>query len=111
MTVSKEISEYLEYIVECIKNTMSVTAIYLFGSYATGKYNENSDLDIYIVTSDKSKRQLDYMDDVRIAIGWPKKMPMDIIVNYDDEFEKRSKYICSLEQEVIDNGVILYANK
>ncbi|MCL2065775.1 MAG: nucleotidyltransferase domain-containing protein, partial [Candidatus Cloacimonetes bacterium] len=84
-----------------------VSAIYLFGSYATGHFHEDSDLDIYIVTPDRSKRKVEIHRDARIAIGFPKKYPMDILIGYDDDFERRSKLICTVENEVFMKGKVL----
>ena len=111
MNLPQEISDYLDYIVQCIKDTMPVSAVYLFGSYATGNYRENSDLDIYIVTPDRSRRLLDLAVEVDRSIGMPRDMAIDILVNYDEDFEKRSRQFCTLEQEVIKKGVNIYANQ
>ena len=109
MELPENVSEYLKHIVKCIKETMPVSAIYLFGSYATGEYHKDSDLDIYIVTPDKSKRRLDYSLEVRIAIGFPKKMAIDIVVGYLDIFEHRKDVINTVESEIRKKGVNIYA--
>ena len=108
MNIPDDIKEYVEYIAQCIKDAMPVTAIYLFGSYAKGNFRENSDLDIYVVTPDKSKRTIDWsllIDDVYES---KIRIPVEILVGYDDEFERRGKWLNSIEREVIDTGVILY---
>ena len=110
MTLPEEVNEYLKHIVKCIKETMPVSAIYLFGSYATGQQHQDSDLDIYIVTPDKSKRKVDRVIETRKAIGYPKKYAMDILVGYEDDFHRRSKMLNTVENEVIENGVSLYAS-
>ena len=110
MPISKplEIIDYLNKIVKNIKDTIPLTAIYLFGSYAVGNYKENSDIDIYIVTPDRSKRLIEHELEVSRAIGYPRKMAIDIVVGYQDDFEKRSKLFFSLEQQVVKSGVVLY---
>ena len=40
MTIPDDIKAYVEYIAQCIKDAMPVTAIYLFGSYAKGNFRE-----------------------------------------------------------------------
>jgi predicted nucleotidyltransferase len=93
---------------------MPVDTIYLFGSYATGNVKENSDLDIYVITQDESKRQIEYIQEVRWAIKIdegitkPYVKRFDLLVGYRSDFEVRSQYICSIEQEVLDHGVKLY---
>jgi len=59
MNIPENILEYVEYIAQSIKNSMPVSAIYLFGSYAKGNFRENSDLDIYVITPDRSKHTHD----------------------------------------------------
>ena len=109
MELPEEVNEYLKHIVKSIKETMPVSAIYLFGSYATGTFREDSDLDIYVVTPDKSKRRLEYALNASIAIGFPKKMAIDIIVGYEDRFEHRKDVINTVEHEIQKKGVNIYA--
>ena len=111
MNLPIEISDYLNKITENIKKAIPVSKIYLFGSYAMGNYNVSSDLDLYVVTSDKSRRPIDLEVEVSRAIGTPRKMSIDILVNHQDEFEKRSMMFYTLEQQVVTKGIILYANK
>ena len=109
MDLPDNVSEYLKHIVKIIKETMPVSAIYLFGSYATGEYHKDSDLDIYIVTPYKSKSRTKHAIAVSMAIGFEKLMPMDIIVGYDDRFEHRKNVINTVENEIIEKGVNIYA--
>ena len=107
MNIPDEIQEYVNYIAQCIKDAMPVTAIYLFGSYAKGNYRENSDLDIYVVTPDKSKRMHDWYLEAASAFERKIRMPIEILVGYEDDFERRSKWLNSVEREVVDTGVLI----
>jgi len=109
MAITPQIREKLKIIVKNVKEAMPVSAIYLFGSYAYGTPSENSDLDIYIVTPDKSKRKVDWAIHARKSFGNEVKVPVDVIVNYDDEFHSRSKINFSIEYEVVTKGVNISA--
>ena len=111
MPIPQEINKHLEHIIKCARETMPVTAIYLFGYYASGKYHPNSDIDIYIVTSDRSKRLLDWAIAVDKKIGMPRTISIDIIVNYDDDFIRKSEQFFSIEQQILQKGVRLYAKQ
>ena len=50
--MEQRIQHELDVIVEGILQTVPAEAIYLFGSYANGTPNEDSDLDIYVVVPD-----------------------------------------------------------
>jgi len=51
-TISKEILNSINEFTKEIKKQYNVTAIILFGSYAKGNQNENSDIDIAIISDD-----------------------------------------------------------
>lgn len=59
----------LDNIIKEINKTSKITAAYLFGSYAYGNPNENSDLDICIVTDDRAKRKIEIMKTLRKTIA------------------------------------------
>ena len=109
MIIKPQIEESLRFIVKTTREIMLVSAIYLFGSHANGASGESSDLDIYIVTPDKSKRRVDWAIQARKAFGAVIKIPIDVVVNYDDEFERRSKINISFEHEVANKGVDISA--
>ena len=109
MEMTLQIRENLKIIVKIVKEIMPASAIYLFGSYANGKPNEYSDLDIYIITPDKSKRRIDWAIQARKAFSSVVKIPIDVLVNYDDEFERRSKIYVSFEHEIATKGVNISA--
>ncbi len=50
--ISKEIMESIEKYIERISQYYKIEAIILFGSYAKGTENEDSDIDIVVISSD-----------------------------------------------------------
>ena len=108
MQLPLEVDEYLKYVVQTIRQTIPVSAIWLFGSYAKGTHNKHSDLDIFVVTPDKSKKRSDWIREISGAIDRSWGLPLEIVVNYDDDFLKRSKGFYTLEKEVTKTGVKLY---
>ena len=84
-----------------------IKSIYLFGSYAWGEVNEDSDLDIIVVVGDSDEKPYKRpIQGIRALRGM--KIPKDIIVYTKDEFESLIKDKGSLCYEVVDKGVKLY---
>lgn len=98
----------LENLLKEINQVSDVNSIYLFGSYAYGNPNEDSDLDICIVTKDKSKRKIEIMKLIRKSISKVATMPVDLLVYYSDEFNERAKSEFTMEHEILLQGVKLY---
>ena len=96
--------------IENIKNTfikdISPTKIYLFGSYATGKSTENSDIDFYLIV-DNEEDVIELTTKAYRAIRDIKQHPVDIVIGTSDSFN-RKKDIPSVEYEVDKEGVLLY---
>lgn len=57
--MTKEIKRELSEITNVVLSAVEAKEIYLFGSYAYGTPDENSDIDIYVVIPDGEMRELD----------------------------------------------------
>lgn len=104
----QDIMIQIDNIVREIKHSTNTNKIYLFGSYAYGNPNNESDLDICVVTSDKKVRKIDIMRKIRKAISNVATMPVDIIVYYDEEFQERAKIDCTMEHKISLEGISIY---
>lgn len=86
---------------------LSPMRVYLFGSFAEGRQNENSDLDFYIIVDDSQTNMNKLTAEAYKSIRHKQKRAVDIVVNTQSRFESR-KNIPSLENEVAEKGVLLY---
>ena len=102
------IKSELDAITKIIVNTVPVESIYLFGSYAYGTPNKDSDLDLYIVFKDElPMRELDAIDTIRMAIYPVKHKSMDILGLKQTRFHDRKLY-ATLERKIVREGIKLY---
>ena len=92
---------------DCFVRTLAPLRVYLFGSYASGVPNEDSDFDFYIVVEDDRSDTLDLMVKAYAACSEIKKRPVDIIVGTKSSFDAR-KQRPTIENEVFHKGVLLY---
>jgi len=103
-----EIKQNLNEISQIIAKTVPVEAIYLFGSYAYGTANKDSDLDLYVVFKDEmAMRELDAIRSINMAIYPIQNMPMDILGLKQNRFNIRKMY-ATLERKIEREGVKLY---
>ena len=106
--MQRSIINELNTLKDIIIKTIPVGKIYLFGSYADGKAGTDSDLDIYIVMSDKAEiNEIDAMKLVRKAIRDKKTMPVDILVGKEKKFNRR-KASTTIESQIEKNGILIY---
>lgn len=98
--ISKEIMDSIQKYIEKISKYYKIEAIILFGSYAKGTENKDSDIDIAIISSDFS----DIIEDGAKLIGltWkidtriePHPILLDDYKNVSNPFVK----------EIIDTGI------
>ncbi|MBP6409150.1 MAG: nucleotidyltransferase domain-containing protein [Fusobacteriaceae bacterium] len=100
---NNELKSELKKLADKIKEITPATKIYLFGSYAYGTPNEDSDIDLCILT-DENKRKLEILREIRRNVG-DINYPLDILVYKTDEFNERvnNKYI--MESKIYKDGV------
>jgi uncharacterized protein len=84
-------------------------AIYLFGSYAWGEPNDDSDVDFMVILKDDAEMAWDAF---RIANRALKNIafPTDVLINKHHSFEQRAEHPSSLEFKIKKEGILVYGN-
>lgn len=91
-----------------ILKIVSAEAIYLFGSYAYGTPNDESDLDIYVVVPDDITDLGELYGDIQLL--WRKRpVPIDLLVGRSSVFNRR-KNGPTLERAIAQKGTLLYGS-
>lgn len=98
----------LEKAVQAIKKNVNPVSIYLFGSYANGNPNEDSDLDICIITDTLRERKIDVLRNIRRAMAHTVTMPVDLLIYASAEFNERAALSASMEYNILNHGVQIY---
>lgn len=104
-----ESAENIREITNCFISQVNPLKVFLFGSFADGTYNDESDYDFYLVIEDGGNVS-DTMDKAYDAVMYVKKRPVDIVVGTNSRFERKgkSKHSLMAEGEVQRNGILLY---
>jgi predicted nucleotidyltransferase len=106
--MNANVQKQIAMIKDIIVQTIPVEQVYLFGSYAYGTPNEDSDLDFYVVMKDDAPyHELDAAGMIRNAIYGEKTMATDILVIKKARFDYR-RSATTLEKEVATRGVLIY---
>ena len=104
MIISDEILKIRDAILEAVPTEK----IYLFGSYAYGTPNDDSDYDLYVVIQDGGMRPIEAVQSIYRSMRGTKRRPMDVLAGTAETFERRSKQL-TLERTIAEEGVVLYA--
>ena len=101
--------EDLEIVKDVILGEMRPYQIILFGSYATGRQDESSDLDVMILTKKvlnrKYKMELLYrLQKKFLYLGYS----IDLIIKNWKDFKKYKDYIGTINYDVGREGTVLW---
>lgn len=97
----------IKKIAEIIRSKFNIDQILLFGSYASGTPDIDSDLDLCITTSMQGKRKIDLIRDIRKEIYKQFKIPVDILVFDNEVFKKRASFHNTLEHKISNQGIMI----
>ena len=78
--------------------------IILFGSYARGDYNRDSDVDLLVVTQKRRRGDLDVRIRNRIACNFP----LDLLVMDEERLRRRIELSDFFLGEIVSEGRVLY---
>jgi predicted nucleotidyltransferase len=101
----KKVRKYIKDLCEQIVRACNPQKIILFGSYAYGQPNEDSDVDLLVVMPFKcSPHQQAFK--IRMKIDPP--MPLDLLVRTPDYIAERIAMGDFFMQEITEQGKVLY---
>ena len=109
MNGNADIRAVIQKIVQRLIASYPPEKIILFGSYAYGHPNADSDIDLLIIKATE-ERLLERLNTVRrVATGTDPHIPFEPIVLTPDEVERRLKSGDQFLSEIIEKGEVLYA--
>ncbi|MDR3278365.1 MAG: nucleotidyltransferase domain-containing protein [Oscillospiraceae bacterium] len=104
MPVNDEIMQIRDKIVEAVPTEK----LYLFGSYAYGTPNEDSDYDFYVVLSNNcGVRPIEAIQRIYRLMRGMERKSVDVLAGTVEIFERRSTQL-TLERTIAKDGVMLY---
>lgn len=104
----KQVSQdLLDEIVRRLVQVLQPQEIYLFGSHATGKAHEYSDLDLFVVVDDDAGDLHELATRGYSVLGLP--VPVDLVVFHLRQKQKWAPVKYSLAYEATKKGKLLYA--
>ena len=102
------IKHELDEITKVIVKTLPVETIYLFGSYAYGTPNKDSDYDIYIVFKDEMNiRIIEAINTINFALASVKTKSIDFIGLKKERFLYK-KNQPTIERKIAREGIRIY---
>jgi predicted nucleotidyltransferase len=101
----------LDEISQKLINLLDPKIIYLFGSYAWGNPDENSDIDLMIIISDYKESRIRTTANAYKEIRKFSNIPTDILIRTIDEFERFSEVEGSLNNKISTKGIKLYEKR
>jgi len=101
-----EIEKRIESIKEQILDKYKPDKIIIFGSYAKGEFNEDSDLDFLIIKKDTPYEGRDRARELRRLIK--KNIACDFLVYRPGEFQERLKLGDPLIKSILKEGIVIY---
>ena len=103
-----QVSVQIETVVNELKEKFNVRQIFIFGSQAYGKSDEDSDIDLCVITDLKNKRKIDVIRDIRRELIDLISNPLDIFVYTEKEFNERADLRSTLEYKILLDGTKVY---
>jgi predicted nucleotidyltransferase len=102
--------ESIKRITNAIAGAVPAEKIYLFGSYAYGVPNKNSDFDFYVIIPENSMRPIEAMRQSQraLCVLEPDAPPIDVVASTQSKFDIMSNRINTIEKEIAQKGVLLY---
>lgn len=99
---------HIDDLIKKIEEQIPVEEIILFGSHAYGNPNEDSDIDLCVISKLNGQRKIDLVRKARRAITSVTSQPVDILIYDQKDFYRRANVTSTLEFKIKNKGVKVY---
>jgi predicted nucleotidyltransferase len=106
--MAKQTNKQIQTLTNRLIKKFRVKQIFVFGSYAYGNPDSQSDIDLCIVADMQNKRKIDFIRDIRRELMDFIFSPLDILVYNEKEFEERANLRTTLEYKILTQGLCIY---
>lgn len=86
-----QLTEQIEVLKNVLRKKFAVKQILVFDSYAYGVPDENSDIDLCVITDLDDRRKIDIIREIRRELMDLISNPLDILVYSEEEFRRSNK--------------------
>jgi predicted nucleotidyltransferase len=109
--MEKNRQRQLDEIVTVIRNHFDPVSIYLFGSLASGNFQEDSDIDLLIVAPSKDRPLERRIKLRKLLIEYDRHIGLDLLVYTPEEYHMLVNEPSSFIHYIAKNGLKLYDQK
>ncbi len=103
-----KMDKQLEVLKDTLTKKFGAKQIILFGSYAYGKPENESDIDLCVITDLKKRRKIEVIREIRRELIDLISNPLDILVYNEEEFNERAGLKNTFEHMIAKDGIRLY---
>jgi predicted nucleotidyltransferase len=103
-------NDELEKAIYTINEILNPDKIYLFGSFVLGNPDEESDLDLCIITNNLKERKIEALRKIRHSLVLKVSMPVDLLLYTSHEFSERARLSSTFEYKILNEGVLVYGS-
>jgi uncharacterized protein len=101
-------NQEIEKIKQILAGKFGINKIFIFGSFAYGNPDTESDIDLCIIADLKNKRKIDFTREIRRELSKHIERPLDLLVYSETEFRERADLQSTLENVIASDGLTLY---
>lgn len=106
--MTERVQKIVNRISSILVSGIGAEQVYLFGSYANGNPDKNSDIDVFVVTDLSKKRKIEITQQARRLLIKKVLMPVDILICDKNDFNTRKDNQTTFEYMIVTEGIKLY---
>ena len=104
------LEEKLNSLVSVIVKTGNANEVILFGSQATGNANDDSDIDLCVISDNVTERTPVLLRSMYREVSRIQNTPVDIVLYRKNDFYERAEILNTFENRIMREGVKLYGH-